>query len=253
MKNIQTIAINTFKEVIRDKILYSILGFSFLFILLTVFLGSISLGEDIKIIRDFGLAGIYLFSLIIAMFIGTSLVYKELEKRTLYITLSKPVSKKQFIVGKFLGLFSGILVTMAFMAVVYLIVVLAKGGGFDWRGLTAIGLSLAEIGIFVSLCILFSTFSKPLASTIYAVLVLYIGHSLNMLLSHFEKIGGIGEHIFRAFYHILPNLEKFNLRNIVVHDTAINATEIAYAVAYSIIYITLLLVLSVWSLRKQEL
>ena len=75
MKQITTIAKNTIKETIRDRILYAILGFALIFIVSTVFFGSISLGEDIKIIRDFGLAGIYIFSIIIAIFIGTSLVY----------------------------------------------------------------------------------------------------------------------------------------------------------------------------------
>lgn len=253
MKNITTIAKNTFKEVIRDKILYSILGFALLFILSTLFLGSISLGEDLKIIRDFGLAGIYIFSLIIAIFMGTSLIYKEIDKRTLFITLSKPVSRRDFIIGKFLGLFSGLIITVLLMSFIYFIIIAFKGGIFDWRGLIAISLSLVEIAIFVSLSILFSTFSKPLASTIYSVLILYIGHSLNMVLSHFERSGGISIYAIKSVYYIFPNLEKFNLRNMVVYDTALSGVEVTLSVLYGVVYCIILLWLAIWSLSKQEL
>lgn len=252
MDKIIVIAKNTFREAIRDKILYSILGFALLYIVSTIFLGTISLGEDIKIIKDFGLAGIYIFSIIIAVFIGTSLVYKEIEKRTLFITLSKPVSRGQFIIGKFLGLFTGMIVVVLLMAAVYLTVVAVKGGGFDYRGLVAIALSLVEIAIFIALSILFSTFSTPLASTIYAVLLLYIGHSLGMVLKYFTKTGGIFMYLFKGIYYLLPNLEKFNIRNLVVHSADLNGSEIGMSILYGVIYSALLLVLAVWSLQKQE-
>jgi len=253
MKQIIIIAKNTFRETIRDRILYAILGFAILFIVSTIYFGTISLGEDIKIIRDFGLAGIYIFSIIIAVFIGTSLVYKEIEKRTLYIALSKPVTRAQFILGKFFGLFTSLSLVITLMAAVYLIVVAAKGGGFDWRGLIAIAMTLPEIAIFIALSILFSTFSTPLASTIYAILILYIGHSLGLVLKYFNKTGGIGKTIFTGIYYLLPNLEKFNLRNIVVHQAAISWQSIVYGLIYGIIYTTLILILANWSLKKTEL
>ncbi len=253
MSKILAIAKNTFKETIRDRILYAILGFAILFILSTNFLGSLSLGEDIKIIKDLGLAAIYIFSLIIAIFIGTSLVYKEIEKRTIFVTLSKPVSKAEFIVGKFLGLLSSMIIILFLMTVIYLIVIAVKGGGFDWRGIIAIIMSLIEIALFISLSILFSTFSTPLASTIYAVLLLYIGHSLNMVLDYFSKNEGFGLYIFKIFYYLLPNLEKFNLRNLVVHNDALNALSLTYSCLYGISYIIILLLFATWSLDKQEL
>lgn len=253
MRQIKTIALNTFKECIRDRILYSILGFAILFILSTIFFGSISLGEDLKVIRDFGLAGIYIFSIIITIFIGTTLVYKEIEERTLYITLSKPISRAQFIIGKFIGLLASIKMVLLLMATVYLIVVAIRGGGFDWRGLVAIIMTLPEIAIFIALSILFSTFSSPLASTIYAVLALFIGHSLDMVLKYFQKYPSAGLYIFKGLYYLLPNLDKFNLRNIVIHSGALSWTSILWSLLYGIIYTALLLILSTWSLRKQEL
>lgn len=253
MKQITTIAKNTIRETIRDRILYSILGFALIFIVSTVFFGSISLGEDIKIIRDFGLAGIYIFSVIIAIFIGTSLVYKEIEKRTLYIALSKPVSRAEFILGKFFGLLTSMTLVIVLMSAVYLAVVAAKGGGFDWRGLIAIALTIPEIAIFIALSILFSTFSSPLASTIYATLLLFIGHSMQAVTKQFNKTGGTGKYVFEVVYYIFPNLEKFNLRNLVVHNVALSWQSITMALVYGLIYVSLLLLLANWSLSKQEL
>ena len=253
MKNIVTIARNTFRETIRDRILYVILAFAVLFILSTIFFGSISLGEDIKVIKDFGLAGIYLFSLIITVFLGGSLIYKEIEKRTLYILLSKPVSSLEVVVGKFLGLFVSIFLTIVIMTAIYLVVVAAKGGGFDSVSLLAILMQLFEVGVFISLMILFSTFATPLASTIYAVLILYIGHSLNLIVKYVNKNPSSFRPVVVAIYYILPNLEKFNLRNLVVHDVRVSGLSILYAFFYAILYSSILLILATWSLKKQDL
>lgn len=253
MNNIITIAKNTFKETIRDRILYAILAFAFLFILSTIFLGSISLGQDLKIIRDLGLAGIYIFSLIIAIFLGTSLIYKEIERRTLYIVLSKPVSSAQFIIGKFLGLFISVFLTISIMTGLYLIIVAAKGGGLDIFGLAAIGMQLFEIMIFIALSILFSTFVAPLASTLYSIIILFIGHSLPMILKYALNSGGSFKYFSYFIYYLLPNLEKFNLRNAAVHNILPSSIEIGSSIIYGIAYTIILLALANYSLSKQEI
>ena len=253
MPNILTIAKNTFKETIRDKILYGILAFALLFLLSTILFGSISLGEDIKVVKDLGLAGIYIFSIIITIFLGTSLIYKEIEKRTLYIILSKPVSHLQFILGKFLGLFLSIVLNICLMTVVHLIVVYIKGGGFDALSLWAILLQIFEIGLFISIAILFSTFSTPLAGAIYSIMLLYIGHSLSLLQKYSEKSSVALQYLANAIYYLFPNLEKFNIRNTVVHGITPTAANILYPMLYSVLYTAILLWLANLSLKKQEL
>lgn len=254
MKNIISITKNTFKETIRDKILYGILAFALLFLLSTVFLGSISLGEDIKIIKDFGLAGIYVFSLIITIFLGTSLIYKEIEKRTLYVILSKPVSIQEVIVGKFLGLWLSILLNVSLMSIIYLIIVRIKGGGFDLLSLISILIMVFELAIFIALTIFFSSLTTPLAGTIYSIIIVYIGHSLEMLKKYAEKYGSdISQFFGNAIYYILPNLEKFNFRNSVVHDVQPRTGEIIYPIIYSALYCIVLLWLAVITLKKRDL
>ncbi|MEK9156223.1 MAG: ABC transporter permease subunit [Patescibacteria group bacterium] len=254
MNNIIAIAKNTFRETIRDRILYGILAFALLFLLSTVLFGSISLGEDIKIIKDLGLAGIYIFSIIITIFIGTSLIYKEIEKRTLYIIFSKPVSASQFILGKFLGLMSGIKMIVLLMVAVYLAVVYFNGGGFDYLALYSIVLLLFELAIFIALTILFSVFTSPLAATIYSIIILYIGHSLTMLHKAGEKSGGeVQKWLADIIYYLLPNLEKFNLRNSVVHGLAPDPGQIIYPIIYAVFYTAILLYLANLAIRKRDL
>ncbi len=253
MKNILTIAKNTFKETIRDKILYGIFAFALLFLLSTIFFGSISLGEDVKVVKDFGLAGIYAFSIIITVFLGTSLIYKEIEKRTLYVILSKPVTIIQFLLGKFFGLFASVSLNILLMTIVHLAVVYFKGGGFDYLSLWSILLLIFEIALFISIAILFSTFSTPLAGAIYSIILLYIGHSLGLLLDYVKNSGALAKFFANVVYYILPNLEKFNIRNSVVHGIHPTGSDIIYPILYSSLYSIILLWLAATSLKKQEI
>ena len=253
MKKIIVIAKNTFRETIRDRILYGILGFAFIFILFTLFLGSISLGEDLQIIRSLGLAGIYLFSIIITIFLGASLIYKEIEKRTLYFVLSKPVSHRDIILGKFIGLFASILLTTALMTSVYLFVIYYKGGGIDYAALRAVLLQIAELGLFVSLSILFSTFSRPLPSTLYAIIVLYIGHSLDLLIQSAQKNSLFVRRLAQTLYYLLPNLEKFNIRNLVIYNAHISWMQIVLPIGYAVLYSAILLSAAVLLFKKRDL
>jgi len=253
MKNIISIAKNTFRETIRDKILYGILAFAFLFLGMTIFFGSISLGEDIKVVKDFGLAGIYIFSVIIAIFLGTSLVYKEIEKKTLYIIFSKPVKIYEFIVGKFFGLWISVTLNVLLMTIVYFIIVKIKGGGFDLISLYAILLLIFELAIFVAVTILFSSVTTPLAGAIFAIIILYIGHSLATIKQYAIKSGQFMRIVIDGAYYIFPNLEKFNLRNSVVHEVSPSSGQIIYPILYSILYVVILLWASSLAIKKQDL
>ena len=252
MKNIITIAKNTFKETIRDRILYAILAFSILFLLSTLMLGSISLGEDIKVIKDLGLAGIYIFSLLITIFLGTSLIHKEIEKKTLYIILSKPVLSTHFILGKFLGLLASIKLNIFIVTSVYLVIVYLKGGGIDFLSLWSTLLLIFEISIFIGLTILFSTITTPLAGAIYSVIILYIGHSLSILKDYAEKSSEIIHSIVNITYYLLPNLEKFNIRNSIVYGVVPAPLEIICPIVYSVLYTIILLWLAILALKNQD-
>lgn len=253
MKNIFVIAKNTFRAAIRDRILHGILVFSFLFILFTVFLGSISLGEDLIVIRSIGLAGMYLFGIVITIFLASSLISLEIERRTLYLILSKPVSTLELIVGKFIGLFAAIVLITLSMAAVYLGVVWYKGGGFDLGALEAVVLQLFETGLFIAVVTLFSTSATPFAAAIYGILVLYIGHSLSTLLQYAHYRGAVLKTAATAIYYLVPNLEKFNVRNVIVHHIPVSTGMVVLAGLYAALYAAVLLYLAKNLLAKKDL
>lgn len=254
MNNIFVIAKNTFKETIRDKILYGIFGFAILFLISTVFISSLSLGEDIKVVRDFGLAGIYVFTIIITIFLGTPMIHKELERKTIYVILSKPVSTLQFLLGKALGLFLGVILNLSFMTALYLAIVALKGGGFDSISLFSILLLVFEVILFIALAMFFSAFTTPLAGTIYSAIILYTGHSLSLLTTAANKSDNTFERaVAYIAYYLFPNLEKFNIRNSVIYGILPSSGQIIFPIIYSVCFSIVLFWLANLVLKQQEL
>lgn len=253
MKTIIVIAENTFKEAIRDKILYGILGFAILYLLLTLFLSKLSL-EELPMIKSFGLAGIYIFGVLITIFLGASLIFKEIERRTLYFVISKPVSRTKVILGKFFGLYAAVVLTTAVMTIFYLLVISYKGGGIDEGGLLAVVLELFELMLLTAMLTFFSAIMAPLLATISAIMLLFIGHLINEAVETLQaEVGGLTAQILSSLRFLLPNLEKFNARNIVVHGLSIEPAAVLAAIVYAVIYSALLLYLASIFFKKREL
>lgn len=254
MSHIFAIARNTLKTEVRDRILYGILIFGILYILLTLFMADLVLHE-LPMVKSFGLAGIYFFNAIIALFLGTTSFFKDVERKTVYFILAKPVSRRQFVIGKFLGLCLVVLITSAIMAVGYIGVVAHEGGGFDYMGLAAIGMQFLEMALFLAFAIFVSTFSSSLLSIVYTSAVFFAGHIVSQILIDAQAIGIAGWkfQLVRVIYYIFPNLEKFDIRNFAVHQVAMPFTSFALAFCYALVYVALLLSAAVWVFEKKEI
>lgn len=252
MRNIFTIAKHTFREAARDRVLYGMAAFAVLFIFLDIFFAELALG-DMVMIKSFGLAGVYLFGLLITIFLGSSIIYKEIERRTLYFILSKPVSRAELVLGKFFGLLAAILLTVALMAAVYLAVIAFSGGGFDHLGLMAIILQMFELVLLTALMVSFSAIVNPLAATICSILLLFAGHLLPAVVRNAETLGE-GTHRFALFlYYLLPNLDKFDARALAAHGADLPVQMLAFAGAYAVAYTAALLILAVAAFKRREL
>lgn len=252
MKASLVLAKNTFMETVRDRILYGIAGFSFLYILLTLFFAKLALG-NVVMIKSFGLAGIYLFGLVITIFLGSSIIDKEIDKRTLYFVLSKPVSRRDVIIGKFIGLGGSIILTITLMAIVYVGVLFYAEILVTQLDFLAIMFQMLEALLFVALLIFFSSFTRPLLATLSALILLFSGHLMSSALESAKNIGGITYEIIRFLYYTIPNLEKFNIRNLVVHNTAPGGETILFTFIYGGLYIGFLLYAAHLIFKKREL
>lgn len=253
MRNITVIAKNTFKQVIRDKILYGIIVFALLFLGSTVVLSSLSLGEDLFVMRNFGLAGIYIFGLIITIFLGASIVYEEVDRKTTYFLLAKPVTRTDLICGKFLGLLAGVSITVILMTGAYLLIIFFNNNSFDYMVLWAVVLQLPEMALLISLLIMLSMFTSPLAATIYTILIIYIGHLLSLIHAFALKSGVITKYILLSVYYLAPNLEKFDIRNLIVHDLPVSFQETILSVAYASLYVTFAIYIAQKLLSRKDL
>ncbi|MGC2423078.1 MAG: ABC transporter permease [Nitrospirota bacterium] len=250
---VYAIAINTFKEVIRDKIFYSLVFFAILLLGASVLLSTLTLGEQSKIIEDLSLSGIEIFGVIIAIFVGIGLVNKELEKKTIYTIISKPIKRWQFLLGKFLGLALTLLSYVAVMTVCYMLVLWVYTNTLPWLTLIAVLLIYVELLVVTASAILFSTFSTPTLSASYALAIYVIGNMTGDLRGLAEKTGSAGASaVLNFFYYFLPNLQDFNVKSMTVHNIPVMPEFVLTAIAYGLMYVMAILAVSVLVFQKRN-
>ncbi|MCX6565959.1 MAG: ABC transporter permease [Candidatus Aminicenantes bacterium] len=250
---ISVIARNTFKEAVRDRALYLLLFFSALSIALARVLAVLTVGDRVKVVKDVGLASISFFGALIAILIGTGLVYKEIEKRTIFTLISKPIRRAEFLLGKFLGLVLTLAVMVWAMTLVYLAVVFLHTFKIEGRMVLAVFFIFLELILLTAVAVLFSCFSTPILSSLFALSFYLIGHFSWSLKTLIKKTPpGLGRTLLRAVYAILPDLENFNIKAEVVQNLPLPGGLWLGAVAYSAVYTAFVLLLAVWIFRRRD-
>ncbi|MEO0128275.1 MAG: ABC transporter permease subunit [candidate division WOR-3 bacterium] len=253
MHRILAIAENTFKESLRQRIMLLLIIFSILLIIISLFLEPFALGESPKLLRDFGMAVASLFGILVVIIIGSTLIHKDIEKRTIYTVIAKPVKRSEIILGKFLGLFLLIAILESAMALIHQFVILIYEGKFDLPILLNLPFSLIEIAVLLGILLLFSSFSSATLTSIMGVIFYVIGHASPdlKLFADTVKIPGL-KYLAYGFYYILPNLENFNLRLELVHKLPIFTDQVLFSICYGLIYTIFLLYLSVLIFEQRE-
>jgi ABC-type transport system involved in multi-copper enzyme maturation permease subunit len=244
-RRVAAIARNAFREAVRDRVLYNLVVFVLLLIAGAIFLGEISAGQEAKIIVDLGLSAILLFGVFIAIFVGVGLVYKEIERRTLYAILSKPVGRGQFLLGKYLGLCLTLLVNVAIMGVGLSLALIYVKRGWDplaVRIWPAIFLIYVELAILTGVAMLFSAFSSPALSALLTFFVFVIGHFSSDLKTLAGSMGSAPTRwVFAGLYYLLPNLANYNAITPAAHGQVPGTGALLAAALYGLIYTGVLL------------
>jgi ABC-type transport system involved in multi-copper enzyme maturation permease subunit len=262
MRRVFAIAGNTYRENIRDKILYNLILFALIMILSSLSLGKLTLGNEDRVILDLGLSSISIFGMLVAIFIGISLVYKELEKRTVYALLAKPVHRYEWILGKYLGLLFTLLVNVAIMTVGLALAMLYTGhvgaGGY-LRLLPAVYLIFLSLALVTALALFFSTFSTPALSAVFTFFLWVIGHFGKDLLSFGDltKSGSV-KVLCRIVYYVIPNLSNFEIldsRSVLQradYFQSIDPIAILWATLYCGVYCALLISFAVSIFMRRD-
>ena len=244
-RRVAAIARNAFREAVRDRVLYNLVVFVLLLIAGAIFLGELSAGQEAKIIVDLGLSAILLFGVFISIFVGVGLVFKEIERRTLYTILSKPIGRGEFLFGKYLGLCLTLLVNVAIMGAGLSLALLYVKRGWDpliLRIWPAILLIYIELMLLTGVAMLFSAFSSPALSALLTFFVFVIGHFSADLKMLANSMGSAPTRwFFAGLYYLLPNLANYNAITIAAHGLMPDARALLAAVGYGFIYVGVLL------------
>jgi ABC-type transport system involved in multi-copper enzyme maturation permease subunit len=266
VRAISSIALSVFRESVRDRVPYNLVVFAVLLIASSYLLGQLTAGQDVKIIKDLGLAATTVFGLFIAIFIGIGLVSKEVERRSIYALLSKPISRAQFVVGKYVGLVLTLAVNVSVMTVaLYLVLAYLTwtespefraawdAPGTDPALLKALFLIFIELMLVTAVALFFSTFSTPLLSAALTFGLYIIGH-FNRDLRNFDQVVDSQAAVWlaRGLYHILPDLSAFDVKTQVVHGLPVPMGYLALTAGYGIVYIAVLLLIAMFIFSRRD-
>lgn len=253
MRAAWVIAKNTFQETIRDRVMYNILLFAIFIIAISLVISSWSLNQQVKLVKDFGLSAMSLFGLLIAIFVGIRLLYQDMERKTIYMLVSKPIRRWQIITGKYAGLALTVLVNLVVMTISLYIVDFLIEHQLDWGLLSGILLIYFEILLVIGWAFLFSSFTSPMLSAALTVLIYIAGH-LSPALKLFTQLHpeNASNKLLLLLYAILPNLENFNIKTAVVEHLHLPELTVPSALLYGIAYTGILLLLTSIILEKRN-
>jgi ABC-type transport system involved in multi-copper enzyme maturation permease subunit len=254
LKNIFTIAKNTFKETVRDKILLSAFFVIIAIILFSLFIASISLEQGTRVIVNFGVTAIYALQMFVAIFIGSMLIYKEIERRTFFLLLPKPISRTEVVVGKCLGLTATTSIVTLFSTLALCVVLfLNNGTEYITPILISVFLSTFEAILLILISLFFSGIMSPLMASVTTIAFFFLGHAGALFKTVFMTTDStFVELVTRGSYYLLPNLEKFNIRNDIVYGTLPSSSLFLIAILYAISYTTLLLIVTHIVFKKKD-
>ncbi len=247
------IARSTFREIIRERLLYGILLVATLVTASSFFMATISFDQSSRVLENVGLASIQLFTVFIMIFVTTNSVYKDLERRVLYLLFPKPISRSEYVIGKYFGLLMVLATTLLILGGMYILALI----GFDRTIITPVFSVLCytflEVGLVIGIAQLFASFTAPLNASLYTIGLYIIGHALPTLKQFAERNSGAAtQHLLDVCYYILPNFEKFDFKPAALYRLPVPGQQVFWAIFYGVIYICVVVYLTILVMRKRE-
>jgi ABC-type transport system involved in multi-copper enzyme maturation permease subunit len=263
---VSRVALAMFRETVRDRVLYALVAFAIVIIGASLLISQLTAGQDVKIVKDLGLAAMSMIGVFIAIFIGIGLVSKEVEKRSVYSLVAKPVRRSELVVGKYAGLVLTLAINLAVMTAVWYGVlsyyawtaeeVLKRSWeapALDPRMLLAVYLIFLQLMLVTAIALFFSTFSSPLLAALFAFGLFVAGH-FNADLRNFEAVvaSPVAGTLARGLYYLLPNMALFDVKSAVVHARPVSLGYLAGATSYGALYIAALVLASIAVFSRRD-
>ncbi len=253
MRRVFAIAVNTFRETIRDRVLGVIVLFALGMIIASLWLASISLNQQARMMKDFGLVAVTFFGLVVAVFVAASLVHKEVEKRTVFVLFSKPVGRTEFIWGKFLGLAATMLVVLAGMGLfLFLLTLVVAKQASGWL-LVATALIYLQLLVVMAVTVFFSTVTSAILASVLGISVFVAGQLSHNVLSLSRLGSGVAlKAASWIVYVLIPNLSAVDIKPTVVGEASASWASIAAWAGYLVAYIVVVVLAASWVFRRKE-
>lgn len=240
-----SIAKYTFREYLKERVLVVVLVFAFLLMASSFVISPLAVGAQKKILIDLGLSSVSIVSVLLIVLLGAGSFYREKEKGILAMMLSKPISRVDFLLGKYLGMIITIIMVMLSMSLLFLAVMLLNKTTITSNILWALYLSVVEMALIGSVMVLFSSFSSPVLSAFFTICIFVSGHLSKDMLAFGQQFGsGIFKAVSKSAFIVLPNLSLFNVRPEAVHNLAIQDGFLYSVTLYGVFYTTLVLFVS---------
>ena len=255
MSRLTAIVLNTFREAIRARVLYLISFFAVLVISTSQLISLLAVGERQRIVEDLGLAAIQFFGVVCCVFLGISLLSKEIEQKTIHTVLSRPVSRSVFLLGKALGLMATVLVITGGMSLVFAVYVWLVHGSFHPALARALLLMPFEFLVVIAVALLLSAFTTPVLASLLTSVVVVIGHlshGLKMLAELPRLSGTVAAKLSMGLYYLLPNLERFNLKTEAIHRDPVAWEQIGLSAGYGLVYAAFVLLLAIIVFERRD-
>jgi len=250
------IALNTFKEAVRNKVFYTLIFFAFVFTVFSISLSTMVLGDMVKVIIDMGLANIEIFGALIAIFVGIFLVYKELERRTIYTIITRPISRWQFILGKYLGLVLTLIVEIFIMTSIFFAIIIFFNDAPEKIPalMLAIWLIFIKLLLITAVAVFFSSISTPILSGMFTLAFYVIGSISGHLMSLIEQnTAPMFATFIRMLAFLLPDFRFLDVKGMVYYEHEITASKIFLATSYGLLYTVIILALAMLIFDRKDM
>jgi ABC-type transport system involved in multi-copper enzyme maturation permease subunit len=250
---ILTLARFTLRRHLQERILLVVMIFAVLLMASSFVLSPLAVGAQQKIVVDIGLAAVSIFAVVLIVLLGAGSFHLEKERGIMRSLLAKPISRVEFVLGKYLGTVATVCMVVALMAAVHVVVVALSGAKVTGTMLVAVYLTMLEAGLVTALLTLFSSFSSPVLGSFFTIACVVAGHFSGDLLAFAERFGGTVPRIVTSgAYYLLPNLELLNARSEAVHHLMLPAGFVFTVSVYAVLYTGVVLYLATLVFRARE-
>jgi ABC-type transport system involved in multi-copper enzyme maturation permease subunit len=254
MRSILSVASTTFRESIRNRTVLAIFLLAVAFIASALFLAALSLDQRVRVLKDWGMFCVSAFGIVLAIVIGVNLVHREVRRKTLYVVLSRPLARWQYVLGKYLGLALTLLVEVGALSAALVLLLVMEGEGVDLLLVKALYLSMLEVLLVAGLAVLFASFSSPYLSGFFTLGLFVVGRSLPALSKLADKIDAVVvQGMLKGLYLILPDLADYNVSTRAVNGLDIPAFDVFILSVYGLGYLAVVLVLAAWIFSRRDL